>query len=418
MAQATASVELAGVHDVAINEAAIAAHVIAPANVVGVKSSRGLQDGVIPANHVGEILPLDHFDVAGFGTALHAALKNDVAGYTMRLRQNGTTIYTLEWNWAKTPTDGGEGWTPDVRMHIASVSKLVTGIAMTKLLNDKGISYDTPIVSHLPTYWVKGPGVGKITFRQLMTQTSGLNFGVNTSASDYESMKAAVAAGVPDNGQYWYQNMNFGLCRILLATVNGNVSPGAMFTILGIPATNDQIWDSVTINAYVQYVQAHVFGPAGVSGPTLDHPAADALAYNFPVSGGGWNSGDLTSVIGGAGWHMSIDDLLSIMGTFRRSGTIMSAAQAQTALDDGFGIDVRQSTALGTLYNKNGLWEDGAGHVEQSLAYFLPGNMELVVLANSPIGATGKFFRDVVTNIYLANIKPSVVLHAAAAKVV
>jgi CubicO group peptidase (beta-lactamase class C family) len=416
MTQTPEALHLAGVQDVAISEAALAAHVIAPANVMDVISSRGLQEGVAPVEHAGPILPLDHFDVAGFGTALHAALKNDVVGYTMRLRQNSTTIYTLEWNWAKTPADGGEGWTPDVRMHIASCSKLVTGIAMTKLLNDKGISYDTPILAYLPNYWVKGPDVGKITFRQLMTQTSGLNFNVKTSASDYDSMKAAIAAGVPDNGQYWYQNMNFGLCRILLSTINGNVSPGATFTILGIPATNDAIWDSVTINAYVQYVQAHVFQPAGVSGPSLDHPAADALAYNFPVSGNGWNSGDLTSVIGGAGWHMSVDELLDVMGTFRRSGTIMTQAQAQTMLDDGFGIDVRQSTALGTLYNKNGLWEDGSGHVEQSLAYFLPGNMELVVLANSPIGPQAEFFRDVVTNIYLANIKPSVALHADAAK--
>jgi len=45
------------------------------------------------------------------------------------------------------------------------------------------------------------------------------------------------------------------------------------------------------------------------------------------------------------------------------------------------------------------------GHVEQSLAYFLPQDMELVVLANSPIGSPAQFFRDVVTSIYLANIK-------------
>jgi hypothetical protein len=32
--------------------------------------------------------------------------------------------------------------------------------------------------------------------------------------------------------------------------------------------------------------------------------------------------------------------------------------------------------------------------------------MEMVVLANSPIGPTNQFFRDVVTNIYTANIKP------------
>jgi len=43
--------------------------------------------------------------------------------------------------------------------------------------------------------------------------------------------------------------------------------------------------------------------------------------------------------------------------------------------------------------------------MEQSLAYFLPQDMELVVLTNSPVSSPGKFFRDVVTNIYVANIK-------------
>jgi hypothetical protein len=85
----------------------------------------------------------------------------------------------------------------------------------------------------------------------------------------------------------------------------------------------------------------------------------------------------------------------------------MSTTQAQTMLDDGFGIDVRMSTPLGMLYNKNGAWGDASGRTEQSLAYFLPQNMELVVLTNSPVGSPSKSFRDVVTNIYLANIKAS-----------
>jgi hypothetical protein len=93
------------------------------------------------------------------------------------------------------------------------------------------------------------------------------------------------------------------------------------------------------------------------------------------------------------------------MGTFRRKGTILTTTQAQTMLDNGFGIDVKMSTPLGTLYNKNGLWQNGSGQVEQSLVYFLPQNMELVVLANSPICSPAQFFRDVVTNIYLSNIK-------------
>ncbi len=395
-ATATATA-LQGVHNLSIDQTAMQAHVINPPHLQGVVSSRGLLEGNAQLEFHLPPGPQYHLDVKGFGDALHAALKDSVAGYVMRLRENGTTIYTLEWNWAKLPTDGGEGWNPDVRMHIASCSKLVTAIAMTKLLNEKGISYDAPIAPHLPNYWVKGPHVNQVTFRHLMTQTSGFNFNVQSSASDYGFMKAQVAAGTNHLGQYWYQNMNFGLCRILIATINGNISPD-------FPPM-DQFWDFITIAAYQAYVNQHLFAPSGVSGPTLDHPAPDALAYTFPPVTG-WNSGNLATVSGGAGWHMSPDDLLNVMGTFRRKGTIMSNAQAQTMLDNGFGIDVIMNTPLGKLYNKNGAWGDGSGHTEQSLTYFLPQGMELVVLANSPIGVHNTFFRDLVTNIYTSNIKP------------
>ena len=113
---------------------------------------------------------------------------------------------------------------------------------------------------------------------------------------------------------------------------------------------------------------------------------------------------------GGAGWHMSPGDMLTVMGTFRRKGTIMSVAAAQTMLDNGFGVDVSMETPLGTLYNKNGLWGNAGNQIEQSLAYFLPRDMELVVLANSPLGSPAEFFRDTVTNIYVDNIRPRLVL--------
>ena len=179
-------------------------------------------------------------------------------------------------------------------------------------------------------------------------------------------MKSRVAAGTSHLGEYSYQNMNFGLCRILISTINANVSTGATWSPMPLVSNwNDVVWDSVTISAYAKYVRDHVFAPAGVSGPTLGHASADALAYSFPVNGDGWNSGDLATVSGGAGWHMSVDDLLDVMGTFRRKGTIMSKTHAQTLLDNGFGIDVKQSTPLGTLYNKNGRWgtrwQGGAG---------------------------------------------------------
>jgi CubicO group peptidase (beta-lactamase class C family) len=268
-------------------------------------------------------------------------------------------------------------------MHVASLSKIVTAIAMTKLLNDQGMSYDTPIIDFLPGYWSKGPDVNLITFRQLMDHTSGLAFDNTTSGTDFEFMKEQIEAGTTHLGQYSYQNMNYGLCRILIATINGNIP---VDWVIPLPSFNDQVWDCVTLAAYQAFVNANVFSPSGVTGATLYHEPADALAYNFPVSGPGWNSGDLTTLAGGTGWHMTLDQVLAVMSTFRRSGTIMSPADAQTMLDDGFGLNWTVPTPLGTYYAKIGGWSGDGGRMEQSIAFFLPQQMEFVLFVNSPVG--------------------------------
>jgi CubicO group peptidase (beta-lactamase class C family) len=382
------------------DRAAAAAHVMRPPHTRGVVSSRGLEEGTtkFPLRKLPAGVALA-FNTDGFVSTLNAALAGSTAGYVMQLRQRGQPIASAQVGWAKRPSDGAESWARTVRMHIASCSKLITAIAMARTLAAHNLPPSTKIIDYLPTYWAKGPNIDKITFAELLTHTSG--FRVTGSDMSYPTMKAQVAGGVTtaNLGQYSYQNMNFGICRILLPVMNGTIPANTTFP----PATQDQDWDFATVTAYAAYVAQYLFQPAGVSGPTLTHPDPDALAYSFPP-GAGWNSGDLTTESGGAGWHLSVDDLLDVMGCFRRQGTILSPAAAQSMLDTGFGIDLIQFTNLGTLYNKNGLWESDTSQTEQSLAYFLPRDMELVVFANSPIGNSGQFFRDVVTNIYLDNI--------------
>jgi CubicO group peptidase (beta-lactamase class C family) len=387
----------------ALDRAAAAAHVMEPPHTRGVISSRGLEEGtkIAPRPKLADVTL--SFDTDGFVADLNAALANNTVGYDMQLRHHGQPIAAAQVNWAKRPADGSESWAQSVRMHIASCSKLITAIAMTRTLAAHNLPASTKIIDYLPAYWVKGSNIDKITFAQLMTHTSG--FRVTGSDTFYPIMKAQVGAGVTVSnlGQYSYQNMNFSLCRILLPVMNGTVPADTTFP----PPFQDQFWDFATINAYAGYVAQYLFQPAGVAGPTFTHPDPDALAYGFPA-GAAWNSGDLTSDCGGTSWHMSVDDLLDVMGCFRRQGTILASAAAQNMLDASFGIDLIESTNLGTLYNKNGWWGAGSGQVEQSLAYFLPRDMELVVLANSPIGTQGLFFRDLVTNIYLDNITPEI----------
>lgn len=403
---------LAQVRGVDIDEAAVRAHVMRPGHLLGVTSDRGREGVPVKRLFRPPLVPvLYRLDAAGFIRALEDQLTGNVAGYSIRLTGNGSTIGLASQNWAKEPQDGSESWTPGTRMHVASLSKIVTAIAMTRLLAEAGIVPSTPIIDYLPGYWVKGPDVSRITFAELMTHTSGLAFGATNSRSDFGWMKSQIAAGTTHIGQYSYQNMNFGLCRILLATINGNIPadwtlPQWLSWLFG-PEFTDTFWDLITIRAYASYVAGRVFAPAGVTGPDFTHDAADALAYNFPVAGSGWDSGDLTSMAGGAGWHLSVDELLKVMATFRRGGVIVSTGQAQAMLDDSFGIDWSVPTPLGRYYAKNGIWHDDSGRREQGVAFFLPLDMELVVLVNSPVGdgPTGQFLYTVVSDAYTAHIE-------------
>lgn len=101
---------------------------------------------------------------------------------------------------------------------------------------------------------------------------------------------------------------------------------------------------------------------------------------------------------------MSVDELLAVMATFRRTNAILTTAQAQTMLDDGFGIDWIQSTQLGTFYAKNGFWISASAQWEQGVLFYLPLNIELVVVVNSPIGPAAQFLYSIVESSYTNNI--------------
>jgi len=124
----------------------------------------------------------------------------------------------------------------------------------------------------------KGPNIGKITFAQLMTHKAG--FRVTGSDTFYSIMKAQVAGGVTNAnlGAYSYQNMNFSLCRILIAVMNGVISANTTF-----PAPfEDQFWDYVTITAYENYVAQKSVPARGRVRPHADAPWPGRARLRFP----------------------------------------------------------------------------------------------------------------------------------------
>ena len=343
-------------------------------------------------------------------------------GYSMELRRHGATVQSYSAGNAIDTIDGIPQsipgypaeplpWDTTTSMQIGSCSKLITAIAMTKLLAETGISPDAPIRPYLPSYWGSGFNVDLITFANLMANDSGLTSPSMALANQtYTAARVSfeggvgVASSIAPPGQLveWdYQNVTFALCRILMATVSGAVDVSYTYQDSGIvivsppgqPLTevqlNDKVWDTATFEFYQQYAQENIFAPAGVTA-SLSRPELCALAYTVPpVTVGGWNSGDMTEYAGPTGWHLSVDGMLTVMGTFRRAGTIMSPDAAQAMLDARYGIDwgdnlVPQSCPAGLLYPKNGSDSDD-GQEEQTSIVFLPLDMEFAVWVNSPV---------------------------------
>ncbi len=376
-------------------------HVIRPQHITGISMEDNDRDDIVSmadSKLKFEKAKTYQLDVAIFAEAIHKSLKDSVNGYVMQLTRNGSVISNLKWNWAQTPADASVGWEFNTRMHVASVSKYLTALGMMKALNLAQLSYDTKIIDYLPASWVKGNNINQITFRQLLTHRSG--FDLPCCASDYEYMKQKVQAGVSNVGESHYHNMNFGLCRILIPVVMKYLNKNMSLT--------DAEWDVSSILWYQYFMQERVFTPSGVAAVSCEpNPAVkSALAYKFPNGNDdGWNSGNLYSMSGGAGWRLSVSELLKIMSHARRTNDILRKNDSQYGLDNNFGIDQIIETPLGKMYNKNGRWSDN-GRTEQSVIYFLPGDMELAVLVNSPIGnGQGKSLRGRVKDAYLSSLR-------------
>lgn len=375
-------------------------HSFRPANLAGVRREPKVDPAPLIALTGRKLKLAPRVDVKKWTEAVHAALKDKVRGYAMAIRKGGQPHATLIWGEAQTPS---AGWSLATRMHVASVSKLMTAIVAVKMLDERNLSFDTKIGPYLPEYWTPGTRSRDITFRELLTHRAG--FTDANYDGDFLTFKRQIEQGVAANPASNYTNGSFSLVRVLGATLTGAL-PRSFKAPQGV--ANDAVWDVAATDAFLEYAQQKVFTPSGVANvsPTpIPSPSnVRAVAYATKGDTKGWDSGPLATQLGGAGFRLSVDDVLDVMGTFRRKGTIVSKAKAQEALDASLGIDNITDSALGKIYDKNGWWggdcTNDVCHVEQSVAFFLPGDMEAVVLVNSNIGVDSSL-RGTIRNAYL-----------------
>jgi CubicO group peptidase (beta-lactamase class C family) len=220
---------------------------------------------------------------------------------------------------------------PDVAVNTASVGKMFTTIAVLQILSRLGLSVDTPIMRYLPPDWLKGPGVDAITFRDLLTHSAGFRVDSDAVFTDDQAARKQIVIGVrpQDRAHADYNNINFTIFRDLLPAMMGVADPG--------PAARTRAADAL----FVDYMQRHVFEPAGVDDARCAPVSGAALAYppvqdtGRDVHGQAVPAGPSACAAGG--WFVTPAGLLRILTALVDTDALLSKAQRQLMNDDCLG---------------------------------------------------------------------------------
>jgi len=285
----------------------------------------------------------------------------------------------------KADPEGQKDFTPDTKLHIASMTKTITAMAFLKAVSQKGLKTSDLIAPYLPPSWKLGAGVDKITFGDLLTHKSGIS-GLSSSCLNgaygeniYTGLKSLMALGVTSRGNYCYQNANFGLFRILIPRILG-------YTFTGNDATDDL----QTQQRFLAFLQQEIFEKAGIQNALAAFPVNNpTYTYNFPltVDQRGWNPGSFGPVLGGYGMYLTATEAGKIYALALSSGSneVLTPALADSLIVKNLGC-YKATSNLGTMVYHDGWWYEvltPSGRGLRTIWVKFPNNLTCVVFVNA-----------------------------------
>ena len=319
------------------------------------------------------------FDVALFKQNIIDALAGETTGHAFSIAYQGQLFEGGESSgFARTEADEPETLqSPTKEMHVASVSKTLTSIIVLQLLDENGLTPDTPVLPCLPSNWEPGNGVDQLTFKDFMTHRSG--FGQNNIGNDYASMKAGIESNVGSTS-FSYENANFGLMRVL---VTG---------LMGIDPVDYPEFDPAVLTAAAFQIKAdEAYDPIGVEIDCASNDINPTVQYNLPDGGAsGYTEPNRQLTCGGYGWFISSNELAAVLTHLRNTENLLST-QARTKMQQDFlgFMDPANysftSGTYGTYYMHGGDWSHGSGELHSCVAAF-PITVEVGLVINSERG--------------------------------
>ena len=326
------------------------------------------------------------FDIDAFEQNIIDALAGQTIGYTYAISVFDTVPVSDHFGEARIAPDGTPlPQSPGKEMHLASVSKPLTAAIVLWLLEQNGLTPDSPIGPWLPDAWTPAAGVAAQTFRDFLTHRTGFTQkGVApTTVPTYANLEAAVEIAVPGNTGWSYNNSNFALMRVLVPALAG-------FDLEAYPEYDD---DELTAGLFVftalsfyEAVDAHVTCNAGQLNNTI--------YYSFPHNNtnGLATLEDFSLECGAYGFYVHSNDLGDILGGLAASDDLLSDASWDLMREGQLGfMDPADgwfwgNGGLGLYHNHGGDWEAGIKGLDACVMLF-PNGVSAALQINSIGGA-------------------------------
>jgi CubicO group peptidase (beta-lactamase class C family) len=318
--------------------------------------------------------PHSCISLSRLASSIGTQLKGNVVGYVALIGTSKAVSSGLA-RTAANPPKLAMG--PDVMVNVLSVGKMFTTIAVLKSLARRHLSTGSRIWPFLPPDWVKGPGVGTITFGELLTHRAGFRLDSGLVFATDDAAREQIRQGIQqiDKQVADYNNINFTIFRDMLPFMEGAREPG--------PAARAA---AAADRFFLSYVQRQVFDPVGVMNATCA-PVRDAVLM-YPPPGTGTARGRPAPVgpsgCSAGGWFMTPASMLRVLEGLISNG-LLSSGQRQQMDRNCLGWDCSITGQAGYRGKGGGPFCDGSACL-QIFFGILAGTIPVVVVTNSDPG--------------------------------
>ncbi len=266
----------------------------------------------------------------------------------------------------------GTTLTETSRFRLASISKLITAIAVMRLADDGVIDIDLPLVHYwTPAEQPADAQFATVTIRELLNHSSGVQklrdtfFGTDIDWRSTAERAAGAALMTPPGTVFAYSNANFTLLGRLIEKVTGEDYQAAIHRLVLQPM-------GITTAKFMK---------------TTEMDPGDAI---YQVGQDRW----YMEALGPAGgWAMSADDLARLASLRTPAGTDLLSAESAKRRRTPSGLDTRTPDwryGLGLMIFNAAWGHTGTIESARNFVLTMPNGYTVTVLASTVAASSGE----------------------------